>query len=173
MPEFTVLWSMRGRKTVEAKDEDEARQKFYEGLENPDVTEAEGESDGYEIDDILEPEELAAEPLFPNAEVLKAEDPYDQLRICEHCHKATPKVRVPCMVCGYGPDGKPAFAFTAVVEQHGIVIGRADKGTKGYTLCPKEGTYSTYEKAQARADEMNAEYGIDKQEAIKTVLGTM
>ncbi len=29
MPKFKVLWSMRGRYEVEAKDEDEAREKFH------------------------------------------------------------------------------------------------------------------------------------------------
>ncbi len=68
---------------------------------------------------------------------------------------------------------RPASAFTAVVGDRDYGIGRADKGTFGYTPCPQFGRFGSYEAAVAKAKELNEEMGLDEAEALKLVLGTM
>lgn len=65
------------------------------------------------------------------------------------------------------------YAYTAVVDQEGYGIGRADEGTRGYTPCPQYGRFETYDLAQARAAELNAEAGVDAAEAFRLVAETM
>lgn len=64
-------------------------------------------------------------------------------------------------------------AYTAIVDQNGYTIGRADEGTRGYTPVPKEGKFPSYKAAQEHAKRMNEAAGIDATEAILIVLGTM
>lgn len=65
------------------------------------------------------------------------------------------------------------FAYTAIVDQSGYSIGRADEGTRGYTPLPAEGRFPCYEDAKKRAEEMNIAMGLDPKDAVLIVLGTM
>ena len=65
-------------------------------------------------------------------------------------------------------------AYTAVLIKGGggFGIGRADEGTKGYTLVPGE-RFTTHAEAKHRADDMNARLGLTAVEAWEIVAGTM
>ncbi len=52
MPEYVVLWSMRGRCKVKADSADEAEEKFCEMVEDGSLV-PEEDCDGYEVDDIV------------------------------------------------------------------------------------------------------------------------
>lgn len=62
-------------------------------------------------------------------------------------------------------------AFTATVTERGFGIGQADEGIPGYT--PVEGTFPTYEAAQAKAESMNIELGLSKMDSWEIVASTM
>jgi hypothetical protein len=71
-------------------------------------------------------------------------------------------------------DDEPfLFAFTAVVDSRGYLVGRADVGTKGYTPVLREGFFPTYHAAKARAEELNKLMGIPNDEADRIVTSTM
>lgn len=65
------------------------------------------------------------------------------------------------------------YAFTAIIDPDGYSIGRADVGTSGYSPIPSEGKFDTYDAATDRGKVMNAELGMEPEDAIKIVLGTM
>jgi hypothetical protein len=67
------------------------------------------------------------------------------------------------------------YAYTAVVDHahRGYTIGRADAGTRGYTPMWHMGNFPTYADAMAKADELNAQLGLSKLDALKIVAGTM
>ncbi len=65
------------------------------------------------------------------------------------------------------------YAFTAITDSDGYSIGRANVGTLGYSPIPSEGKFDTYDAARERARVMNAELGIEPEEALKIVVGTI
>jgi hypothetical protein len=64
-------------------------------------------------------------------------------------------------------------AFSAIVDENGYSIGRADEGTRGYTPQPDFGAFPSWDAAKAKADELNKEFGLSEQEVARIVLGTM
>lgn len=54
MPEYKVLWSLRGRAVIEADNADAAEEAFYGGVERAEDDPLLPDNDGYEIDGIEE-----------------------------------------------------------------------------------------------------------------------
>jgi hypothetical protein len=67
----------------------------------------------------------------------------------------------------------PSYAFTAVVVEGGSIIGKADKGTKGYTPHRHYGIWPKHSDAQTFADKLNAQLGHTKKSAFEIVASTM
>ncbi len=66
------------------------------------------------------------------------------------------------------------YAFTAIVEEAGYCIGRADYGVRGYTPIRVQGyTFDTYEEAKAFAKDQNKRMGLTDQQAMEIVFNTM
>ena len=65
------------------------------------------------------------------------------------------------------------YAYTAIVDGTGYSIGRADRGTKGYTPCPQYGMFPGYGEAMSKAKELNEAVGLAQVEAFGIVAGTM
>jgi hypothetical protein len=63
------------------------------------------------------------------------------------------------------------FAYTAIVEEAGYSVGRADENIPGYTpMCRK---FDTYQAAKVMADGLNADLGLSKRDALVIVMSTM
>lgn len=69
--------------------------------------------------------------------------------------------------------GDKRFAYTAIVDEGGFRIGRADEGVPGYTPLPDLGEFESYEKAAEKAEELNTAGGLEKLEAFRIVASTM
>lgn len=85
-----------------------------------------------------------------------------------------------CECCGAKLKPMRRFAFTAVSHNDralpgggGIIVGRADEGTRGYSPLPALGVFETFEEAQKKADELNRVLGLDEKAATLVVVGTM
>lgn len=65
------------------------------------------------------------------------------------------------------------FAYTAIVDDGGYSIGRAEEDVSGYTPMPEFSSFGTYDDAQTKADELNLSLGLEKIEGIKIVLSSM
>ena len=50
--DFKVMWSLRGRATVKARDELAAKMEFYNLVEKGKLSPEDGDCDGYEVDDV-------------------------------------------------------------------------------------------------------------------------
>ena len=70
-------------------------------------------------------------------------------------------------------DTGKIYAYTAVVVGNGFLVGRSDLGVEGYTPIPMEGRFRTYGEASKRADEMNAERGLDVTNATHIIATTL
>jgi hypothetical protein len=85
-------------------------------------------------------------------------------------------VRPECSRCSEPQPQRQRFAFTAVCEQKGWIIGRADEGTRGYTPKPEYGVFAHTDERKARdkAAELNKEIGWTSEgDAQMVVLRTM
>lgn len=71
------------------------------------------------------------------------------------------------------------IAFTGVMDEGNYVVGLVEQDVSGYipmVLMSKAGplgTFSTYDAANAYAEDMNRELGISKEQAIEIVLSSM
>lgn len=54
MPKFKVMWSLRGRSVIEAPSLEEAKDVWFQKVENNEFEPEDGDSDGYEVDDVEE-----------------------------------------------------------------------------------------------------------------------
>ena len=63
------------------------------------------------------------------------------------------------------------YAYTAVVEESGYRVGRADKGIYGYT--PMGRKFDSYKAAKEMADQLNSEIGLTKRDALIIVMSSM
>ncbi len=71
-------------------------------------------------------------------------------------------------------------AFTGVMHEGKFIVGLAEQDVPGYTpilqmteFGPMGSTFPSYDAASDYADEMNAELGISKEQAIRIVLSSM
>lgn len=63
-------------------------------------------------------------------------------------------------------------AFTAVVQEHGFMLGRADEGVQDYTPVPGS-FFTSYEEARKEAHRRNEALGLGKMEAFEIISSTM
>jgi hypothetical protein len=71
------------------------------------------------------------------------------------------------------PKCSEDWAYTGIVTSKGYFIGRADRNVRGYTPVPVQGSFKSYDEAQAKADELNEARGMSKVEALKIVFSSM
>jgi len=67
---------------------------------------------------------------------------------------------------------KSRIAFTSVVSKGGFIVGRAEENLPGHLPISNK-VYPTLEEAQAIADQLNAEFGVSKEEAYDIVCSSM
>lgn len=65
------------------------------------------------------------------------------------------------------------YAYTAVVESSGFIIGRADYGVGGYTPMRRHPVFPAWDAAKKFADELNEREGLTREEALEIVFNTM
>jgi len=67
------------------------------------------------------------------------------------------------------------YAYTGLIDMEAkdYIVGRADKGTRGYTPQPGFGHFPKLTEAQAAADGENEREGLNKREALLIVYSTM
>lgn len=75
--------------------------------------------------------------------------------------------------CGTPVKQIRRFAFVAVVRPEGMIVGRADEGTRGYTPLPDLGTFKTDKECNALVAELNRRAGLDDRTAALIAVGTM
>jgi threonine synthase len=79
-----------------------------------------------------------------------------------------------CESCKAPQPPRQRFAFTAVIDEQGWVIGLAEEGTRGYTKLLQEGIQPDEATARARAAALNKHVGwTDEGAAQMVVLTTM
>ena len=64
-------------------------------------------------------------------------------------------------------------AFAAVCDGAFFGIGLAEEGERGYFPQAGFGHFGTYDEARIKADELNAQLGLDKMDAAMIVAGSM
>lgn len=100
---------------------------------------------------------------------------FNGLKKCPICEGFHANGGMPSCSGGCGATVKQVrrFAFTAVVRQDGIMIGRADEGTRGYTPMGECGAFETEGDARKVAADLNQRAGLDERTAALIVVGTM
>lgn len=65
------------------------------------------------------------------------------------------------------------MAFTATKENESYGVGIVETGTTGYTPLRNHDKFDSWAKAETRADELNEQYGISKEDANRITSSTM
>lgn len=68
----------------------------------------------------------------------------------------------------------PTFAYSGVyVKGSKFGVGKADLDVPGYTPCPQFGEFPTFNVAMDKAETLNTEHGLTKEEAFRIVGSSM
>lgn len=63
----------------------------------------------------------------------------------------------------------PRYAFTAITLKGGFMLGRADEGSRGYSLMPTYGVFETLNTTQGVANQLNEGAGLTPKDAARIV----
>lgn len=100
---------------------------------------------------------------------------FDGLKKCPICEGFHANGGMPACSGGCGATVKQVrrFAFGIVTRPEGILVGRADEGTRGYTPLTDLGTFKNAEHCHKIVAELNRRAGLDDRTAALIVVGTM
>lgn len=100
---------------------------------------------------------------------------FDGLKKCPICEGFHANGGMPACSGGCGATVKQVrrFAFGIVARPEGIIVGRSDEGTRGYTPLTDLGTFKTAEHAHKIVADLNRRAGLDDRAAALIVVGTM